>query len=385
MTASTPENSKDQNYYTAGQFALIRARFVRKPVAMFGAMVLFVLLGMGLFAPFISPVEPTSRGADTNYIKGPPQWFKFRDANGEGVTPYLCTIEQKLNLATLTRERTENCSERRSLVWFPKGWEYDIVNIRIPFTDARIKWSWDRHLFGLDEGTIHLFGTDDKGKDVFARTLHAIWISLSIAALALVIKLTMSLIVGGTAGFFGGTVDAVLMMFTDAVRAIPSIPVYLAFAVAMPQSWSSETRYFAIAFIIGFLDFGALGRRLRTHLLTERAQDYVLAARLSGSRPVRTVSRHLIPSFASYIIVDTIINFPYQILAETSLSFLGLGLSEPVNSLGVLMKAAQDFEVQQSLQWQLIPVGFFVAIVLAFVLVGDGLRDAADPYQEKRR
>ncbi len=153
----------------------------------------------------------------------------------------------------------------------------------------------------------------------------------------------------------------------------------------MPDEWSSETRYFAIAFVIGAFDFLTLARRLRTHLLAERNQEYILAAKLSGSSSSRIIRRHLIPSFLSYIIVDTIINVPYIILAETSLNFLGLGLSEPVNSIGVLLSQAQDVEVQQSLLWYYIPVVFFVLMILAFVLVGDGLRDVADPYSEEGR
>jgi peptide/nickel transport system permease protein len=153
----------------------------------------------------------------------------------------------------------------------------------------------------------------------------------------------------------------------------------------MPDEWSSETRYFAIAFVIGAFDFLTLARRLRTHLLTERNQEYILAAKLSGSSSSRIIRRHLIPSFLSYIIVDTIINVPYIILAETSLNFLGLGLSEPVNSIGVLLSQAQDVEVQQSLLWYYIPVMFFVLMILAFVLVGDGLHDVADPYSEEGR
>jgi len=153
----------------------------------------------------------------------------------------------------------------------------------------------------------------------------------------------------------------------------------------MPDEWSSETRYFAIAFVIGAFDFLTLARRLRTHLLAECNQEYILAAKLSGSSSSRIIRRHLTPSFLSYIIVDTIINVPYIILAETSLNFLGLGLSEPVNSIGVLLSQAQDVEVQQSLLWYFIPVVFFVLMILAFVLVGDGLRDVADPYSEEGR
>lgn len=175
------------------------------------------------------------------------------------------------------------------------------------------------------------------------------------------------------------------MSFTEAVRVIPAIPIYLACAVALSEmDLTPVQRYFAIAVVIGALDFAALGRRLRTHILTERNQDYVLAAQLCGSSTWRIIWRHLVPSFTSYIIVDTLINFPYVILAETSLSFLGLGLTEPVNSLGVLLQKAQDPDIQQNMIWQYFPVAVFVALIMAFVFVGDALRDAADPYSEKK-
>ena len=374
---------RDEKYYTAGQLALIRARFFRKPVAVAAGGLLVTLILMGFFAPFLSPHEPNAAGANRQYINGPPQWPKFRDESGQWSAPYLCTFEQKLDRKTLRRVRVENCKKKRYLTWFPQSWEYQLFHLNLGFTKFTI--TSDLHLFGIDEGYIHLFGTERAGKDIFGRTLHAIWVSLSIGFVALTIKLTTSLLVGGVSGYFGGRIDSVLQTLTEAIRVIPPIPIYLALAVAMPDEWSSETRYFAIAFIIGAFDFPTLARRLRTHLLAERNQEYILAAQLSGSSSARIIRRHLIPSFLSYIIVDTIINVPYIILAETSLSFLGLGLSEPVNSIGVLLSQAQDVEVQQSLLWYYIPVIFFVTMILSFVLVGDGLRDAADPYSEQGR
>jgi peptide/nickel transport system permease protein len=372
-----------ESYYTAGQFALIRARFFRKPVSCAAGILLTILILTGLFASFLSPHEPNSTGANRQYINGPPQMPKFRDQDGSWSKPYLCTFEQQLDRKTLRRVQVENCEKKRYLTWFTRSWEYQLFSLDLGFTQFTL--TSDLHLFGIETGQIHLFGTEKAGKDIFGRTLHAIWVSLSIGFLALTIKLTTSLLIGGISGYFGGRIDAVLQTFTEAVRVIPSIPIYLALAVAMPDEWSSETRYFAIAFIIGAFDFPTLARRLRTHLLAERNQEYILAAKLSGSSSSRIIRRHLIPSFLSYIIVDTIINVPYIILAETSLSFLGLGLSEPVNSIGVLLSQAQDVEVQQSLLWYYIPVVFFVLMILAFVLVGDGLRDAADPYSEDGR
>ncbi|MFT5707616.1 MAG: peptide/nickel transport system permease protein, partial [Oceanospirillaceae bacterium] len=284
--------------------------------------------------------------------------------------------------ATSQNKYTIDREKRRYIQFFVQGWEYSLIDLS--FGDTNLDIRWDRHLYGVEQGELHLMGTDEDGKDVFSRSLHAIWVTLSIAVVALIVKLFFSLLVGGVSGYFGGRVDAVLMSFTEAVRVIPPIPIYLACAVALAElDLSSVQRYFAIAVIIGALDFAALARRLRTHILTERNQDYILAAQLCGSSTWRIIWQHLVPSFGSYIIVDTLINFPYVILAETSLSFLGLGLTEPVNSLGVLLQKAQDPDIQQNMIWQFFPVTLFVALIMAFVFVGDALRDAADPYAEK--
>lgn len=381
-TPTTPD-ARSESYYTAGQYALIRQRFLREPLAVCAGIVLILIILLGFFAGFMSPYAPTAAGADREYIDGPPQIPSIVDAEtGEWDWPHLCTFRQERN-EFLRMVQVEDCSQKRFIEWFVEGWEYDLIDINLGL--FRIHLTSTTHLFGIDEGSIHLFGTDDAGKDIFSRTMHAIWVSLSVGFLGLVLKFVMSLLVGGVAGYFGGRIDAILMTITDAVRVIPQIPIYLALAAMMPAAWSSETRYFAIACIIGFFDFPTLARRLRTFLLSERNQDYVLAARLAGASSGRIIFRHLIPAFASYIIIDTVINFPYMILAETSLSFLGLGLRDPVNSIGVLLSEVRSFEVQQSKLWYFIPVGFFVTMILAFVLVGDGMRDAADPYSEQNK
>lgn len=401
-------DSSAEDYYTAGQFALIKARFVRNTTGVVAGWILFSLLFMGFFAPFFSPVDPTIRGADESYQRGAPQMVRFWDENGFSLRPFVYTYSKEqapLDLSALASGGLDaldaltssgalsasaqnkfvvDKQQRRYLQFFVRGWQYtwlDLNLIGIP-----LAFTGDLHLFGVEQGSIHLFGTDEDGKDVFSRTLHAIWITISIAIVALVVKLISSLLVGGISGYFGGRVDTVLMSITDAVKVVPAIPIYLACAVALSElDLTSIQRYFAIAVIIGALDFATLGRRLRTHILAERNQDYVLAAQLSGCSTLRIIWRHLVPSFTSYIIVDTLINFPYVILAETSLSFLGLGLTEPVNSLGVLLQKAQDPDIQQNMVWQFFPVLIFVVLIMAFVFVGDALRDAADPYSEKSK
>lgn len=396
----------EESYYTAGQLALIKTRFLRNTTGVVAGGLLGLLVLMGFFAPFFSPNAPGIEGADPDYRRGAPQSIQFCDASGCSMRPFTYTYVKevpKLDLSSLAggdlnaldaltsgdslsassqNRFIEQTDQRRYLQFWVQGWEYSLFKVEWLGIDIRS----DRHLFGVDQGQIHLFGTDEDGKDVFSRTLHAIWVTISIALVALAVKLFVSLLVGGISGYCGGKVDAVLMSITEAVRVIPPIPVYLACAVALSQiDLTPVQRYFAIAVVIGALDFAALGRRLRTHILTERNQDYVLAARLSGASSSRIIWRHLVPSFSSYIIVDTLINFPYVILAETSLSFLGLGLTEPVNSLGVLLQKAQDPDIQQNMVWQFAPVGVFVLLIMAFVFVGDALRDAADPYSERKR
>ena len=173
-------------------------------------------------------------------------------------------------------------------------------------------------------------------------------------------------------------------MLTDAIRTIPAIPLFMALAAFMPAEWSAERRFFFIATILGLISWPTLARRVRTHLLTERNQEYVLAAQLCGASGGHVIRRHLLPSFTSYIIVDLVISFPYMVLSETALSFIGLGLKDPVNSLGVMLQNVTNADVLLNYQWYFIPVIFFVVLVLAFVFVGDGLRDAADPYSDHR-
>ena len=194
------------------------------------------------------------------------------------------------------------------------------------------------------------------------------------------IAFALALIIGGVSGYYGGWIDSVLQMLTDAVRTIPAIPLFMAIAAFIPQEWTAEMRFFFISLILGLIGWPTLARRVRTHLLTQRNQEYVLAAQLCGASSGHVIRRHLLPSFTSYIIVDLVISFPYMVLSETALSFIGLGLKDPVNSLGVMLQNVTSADVLLNYQWYFIPVVFFIILVMAFVFVGDGLRDAADPY-----
>ena len=390
-TATTPrDRSAKEAYFTASQGQLIWARFRRKRGAMIAAIVLFLLIAMGVTAPFLSPYDPTIAGRDKEYQNGAPQIPHFCDHNGCSLRPFLYTLERTRSIKTNFRWiTTVNTEKRRYVEFFVRGWDYEVFNLDINLPgdrfDLRLRGPvFNRHLFGVDGGGIHIFGTDGAGKDIFSRTLHAIWTSLAVGTIGVLIGFVLALVIGGVSGYAGGRIDSALQMLTDAVRTVPAIPLFMALAAFVPAEWSAERRFFFIAVILGLIGWPTLARRVRTHLLTERNQEYVLAARMCGASGGHIIRRHLLPSFTSYIIVDLVISFPYMVLSETALSFIGLGLKDPVNSLGVMLQNVTDTDVLLNYQWYFIPVIFFITMVLAFVFVGDGLRDAADPYSDHR-
>jgi peptide/nickel transport system permease protein len=388
--AAMPDQKAKEAYFTASQSQLIWARFKANRTAMVAAGVLIALILTGVFAPFLSPYDPTIKGRDKEYENGAPQIPHFCDHNGCSARPFIYTPTRKRSPTTLRWVTSVDKEKRRYVEFFVKGWEYRYLNFEINLPgealDFRIPGiTFDTHLFGVDEGNIHIFGTDHSGKDIYSRTLHAVYTSLAVGALGVFISFVLALIIGGVSGYFGGWLDGFIQMITDAVRTIPIIPLFMALAAFIPQEWSSETRFFFISIIIGLINWPTLARRVRTHLLTERTQEYVLAAQLCGASPSHIIRRHLLPSFTSYIIVDLVISFPYIVLSETALSFIGLGLKDPVNSLGVMLQNVTSADVLLNYQWYFIPVIFFIALVLAFVFVGDGLRDAADPYSSTKK
>ncbi len=377
---SSTDNLKAQRdkeaYFTASQSQLIWARFKKQRAALVAAWMLVVLILSGLFAPFLSPYDPTVAGRDKDYTNGAPQLPQFCDKNGCSLRPFIYAVERERSLATNFRwVTTVNEDKRNYLTFLPTGDDYKLLGF-IP---------GERHLFGVEEGKIHLFGTDEDGQDIFSRTLHAVWTSLQVGTIGVFIAFVLALIIGGISGYYGGWIDSVIQMFTDAVRTVPAIPLFMAIAAFLPAETSAEARFFYISLILGFIGWPTLARRIRTHLLTERNQEYVLAAQLSGASSAHIIRRHLLPSFTSYIIVDLVISFPYMVLSETALSFIGLGLKDPVSSLGVMLQKATSADVMLNYQWYFIPVVFFIVLVMAFVFVGDGLRDAADPYSETHK
>ena len=388
--AATDQNQKEA-YFTASQGQLIRARYKTNRTAMVAGWVLTLMILTGFFSEFLSPYAPTMAGRDKQYENGPPQIPKFWDENGFSFSPFIYGTERERSIKTNFRWVISiDRQDRRYMHFFVEGWEYSYIKIDWDFPgeafDLDVKaLTFNTHLFGVDKGGVHLFGTDKSGKDIYSRTLRAIFTSLKCGALGVFIAFVLALFIGGISGYYGGWIDQVLQMITDAMRTVPPLPLFMAMAAFLPQEWSAEAVFFVISSLLGLIGWPTLARRIRTHLLSERSQEYVLAAELCGASSSHIIRRHLLPSFTSYIIVDLMITFPYMVRLETALSFIGLGLIDPVSSLGSLMQNVSKVDVLLNYQWYFIPVLFFIAFVLAFVFVGDGLRDAADPYSDVKK
>lgn len=364
-----PGAEREIRYYTASQFQLMWWKFKKHRLALIGTVLLAIFAIIALFAEFLSPYTSGSR--TPNYLFGRPQVLHFVDVEGKfHLRPFTYSLTAAMDRQTFLLEVKEDTSQPWPVYFFVKGEPYKLWGLI----------ESDVHLFGVKEGHLHVLGTDNLGRDILSRLFYATRTSLTIGVTGLLLSFFLGLIIGGISGFFGGSVDDFIQRFIEFIRSIPTLPLWMALAAALPREWSPERVYFTITILLGLLGWTHLARRVRGKLLTLREEDFVVAARLAGSTNARIIARHLLPSFLSYIIVDLSISFPYMILAETSLSFIGLGLRAPVISWGVLLQDAQNVQAIALYPWLFTPVAFVIISVMAFSFVGDGMRDAADPY-----
>ena len=357
-------------YAIASQRQLIWRRFRRHKLALVGVGILLVLYGSALFADFVGPYGPIERYPKN--LDMPPAHLHMHGADGRLHTPFVYATKNAVDLVTLQRSYTEDTTIRYPLTFLPQGNEYRLLGL-IPT---------NRHLFGVAQpGVWFVFGTDELGRDIYSRTLHGARISLTIGLVGIALSFLLGCTLGGISGYYGGKADMIIQRVIDFLISLPTIPLWMALSAAVPASWSPIRVYFGISIVLSIVGWTGLARVVRSKLISLREEDYVMAARLSGTRERTIITRHLLPGFASYLIVNLTLAIPGMIIGETSLSFLGIGIRPPTVSWGTLLQDGQNVRSVTLHPWLLIPGLFVIVSVLAFNFVGDGLRDAADPYR----
>jgi len=360
----------EEGYYVASQWQLMWRKFKKHKLAMFGGIILAGFYITAVFCEFLSPYDIYKRYPD--YMYCPPQRIHFFGEKGSfHLRPFVYGVKGKWDIETFQTIYTVDKTNKYPIHFFVHGDEYELWNL----------FKGDLHLFGVKEGTIFLFGTDKLGRDLFSRNIYAVRISLSIGLVGVVFSFILGCILGGISGYYGGIPDTIIQRVIEFLICIPTIPLWMGLAAALPLEWSSLKVYFGITIILSIIGWCGLARVVRGRLLELREEDFVMAAKIAGATDGRIIFVHLLPSFLSYLIVSLTLSIPAMILGETALSFLGLGLRPPVVSWGVLLNEAQNVQTVALHPWLLIPGLFVIIVVLAFNFLGDGLRDAADPYK----
>jgi peptide/nickel transport system permease protein len=360
----------EERVSVATQWQLMWWRFRRHRLAMVGTVVVLLFYLAVLFADFLAYASPTASEAQRSLL--PPQrvhWF-----DGERWSPHVYSLSGRRDPLTLKRVYTPDPEKKIPVRFFVRGFAYDFLGL-LPM---------NLHLLGVEGGraeeTLFLLGTDEQGRDLWSRLMYGTRISLTIGLAGVGISLVLGVLLGGISGLYGGVVDTVIQRVIEILRSIPTIPLWMGLAAALPNDWTVMQVYFAITLIISLVGWTELARVVRGRVLSLREEDFVMAAELAGCGQMRIIFTHLVPSFLSHIIAATTLAIPGMIISETSLSFLGLGLRPPAISWGVLLQQAQTIQALAISPWLLIPSAPVILVILAFNFMGDGLRDAADPY-----
>lgn len=367
-----PAQQKDSAAFVAPNWKLVWWRFREHRLA-FVCLVLFIpFVAVALFPEFFAINDPEATFATESYI--PPQGINFID-NGT-LSPYVYALKGQRNRQTMKMEWQPDLGKKVRVGFFVQGYAYKLLGL-IP---TKI------HLIGLTgdnvgKSRLLLLGTDRLGRDLWSRLMNGTRISLSIGLVGVLLSLMLGVLLGGISGYFGGGIDLVIQRLIELLQSLPQIPLWLALTAALPQDWGPLQIYFAISIILSIFGWTTLGREVRGRFLALREEDFVVAARLAGAGHMRVILRHMVPSMTSHIIATATLAVPAMILSETALSFLGLGLRPPIISWGVLLQEGQNIQSVALAPWVLVPGLFVIAAVLLLNIIGDGLRDAADPYK----
>lgn len=345
---------------------LARRAFAANRLALVSLWALVGLIVIALFAEFFAPYSPQAR--NRAHADGQPMGIGLVTPDGR----------VQLNVRARITERDPVTLRRVTQIQDDDSWPVRFLVRGEPYTWLGLVES-DRRLFGVPDGYLHLFGTDRLGRDIFSRTIYAFRTSLSVGAISVLVAFVLGIAIGGLAGYVRGLFDTVSMRVVEFLQSIPTLPLWLTVAAAVPRDWSAIQTYMVMTVILSLIGWTVLARRVRSRIIAMHDDAHVLAARLAGCGPTTIFRRHMLPSFTGYLIVDLTLAFSTIVIAETSLSFLGLGLREPVVSLGVLLLPAQSISAIILTPWYLIPGFVVVLIVLLLNFIGDGVRDAADP------
>lgn len=361
---------QEDKVFVASQWQLMWWKFRKHKMAILGVIVLFVLYTITLSCEFLAPYDP--HRYDVTYAFAPPQLFHFVDDKGIHFPPYVYGLKSERDPETLRLVFELDRTVELPIRFLVHGDPYKFWGI----------WKTDLHLFGLenDDQIVFVLGADRLGRDALSRLLIGTRVSSTLGLVGVAMSFFLGILIGGVSGFYGGLIDIIIQRVIEILRSMPTIPLWLALSAAVPKEWSPIQVYFAITVILSLIGWTGMARVVRGRFLALREEDFVMAARLSGSSQLRIILRHMVPSFLSYIIASITLSIPGMILSETSLSFLGLGIRPPAISWGVLLQEAQNLRSVALAPWLLIPGAAVVITVLAFNFMGDGLRDAADPY-----
>ena len=358
-----------EQYYIASSWVLMRRKFFKHKLAVVSGIVIVLFYLVSAFAGFVSPYDKIISRTEFALTQ-PARVHIFHE--GKLQRPFVYGLVRERDPETLLFVYSPVEESRYPIRLFVKGDPYKLWGV----------FRTDVHLFGVDEpGVVFLLGTDQLGRDNLSRIIYGGRVSLSIGLVGVALSFILGGILGGVSGLFGGPVDMIVMRMVDFLQSLPTLPVWMAMAAAIPVDWPAFRTYFLITVILSILGWTGLARTVRGKILQLREEDYVMAAKISNTSPFRIILRHMLPNFISYLIVSLTLAIPGMILGETSLSYLGLGLRAPVVSWGVALQQASNIRVIGLYPWLLYPGLFVVIAVLCFNSAGDGLRDAADPYK----